>query len=126
MIKPPLSVIIIGLLFIAAGSVGLVNHAAELTSASRFPYEAVWVCLVRLLAIVLGVFLLRGHNWARWGVVVWLAYHVMLSVFHSAMAVVIHTLLLALIGCLLMRPAVLRFVRREGEGHEVTADAIEN
>jgi hypothetical protein len=57
------------------------------------------------------VFLLRGRNWARWGVIVWLAYHVVLSAFHSALAVVIHTLLLAVIGYLLMRPRESAYFR---------------
>jgi hypothetical protein len=102
--KPPLSVIVVSGLFIVAGSVGLVYHATKFRSISPFPFEVVWVCLVRLLAIVCGVFLLRGRNWARWGVIVWLAYHVVLSMFHSALAVVIHTLLLAVITYLLLRP----------------------
>ncbi len=111
MAKPPLSVIVISTLFIAAGSVGLVYHATKLRSISPFPFEVVWVCLVRLLAIICGVYLLRGRNWARLGVIVWLAYHVVLSMFHTALAVVIHTLLLAVIGCLLMRPRVSAYFR---------------
>jgi hypothetical protein len=105
-------VIVVSGLFIVAGSVGLAYHATELRTISPFPFEAVWVCLIRLLAIVCGVFLLRGRNWARWGVIVWLAYHVVLSAFHSAMAVVVHTLLLVVIGYLLLRPRVSAYFRR--------------
>lgn len=111
MTKPPLSVLVVSGLLIVAGSVGLAYHATELHTISPFPFEAVWVCLVRLLAIACGVFLLRGRNWARWGVIVWLAYHVVLGALHSAMAVVIHTLLLAVIGYLLMRPRVSAYFR---------------
>ena len=35
------------------------------------------------LAIVCGVFLLRGHNWARWLALAWIAFHVVLSAFHA-------------------------------------------
>lgn len=111
MTKPPLTVIAISALFIVAGSVGLVYHATELRIISPFPFEVVWVCFLRLLAIVGGVFLLRGRNWARWVLLAWLAYHVYLGTLHSAQAVIIHALLLAVIGFLLFRPRVSAFLR---------------
>jgi len=42
-----------------------VYHLAEF-KAHPFQNDILWVSLVRLLAIVGGVFMLRGHNWARW------------------------------------------------------------
>lgn len=96
-------------MFIAAGSVGLAYHAGEL----RLPLvaEVVGVCLVRLLAIFLGVFLLRGHAWARWGIVAWLGYHVVLSVFHTPFAVMVHSVLLAAVGYFLFRPGASAYLR---------------
>ena len=35
--------------------------------------------LTELLAIVSGVFMLRGQNWARWLALVWMAFHVAIS-----------------------------------------------
>ncbi len=62
--KRPLSVTVISCLFAAAGAIGLVYHLTELKTLDPFPYDVLWVCLVRLLAIVCGVFMLRGSNWA--------------------------------------------------------------
>jgi len=39
--------------------------------------------MIRIIAVVGGVFLLMGHNWARWLMLAWLAFHVAVSAFHS-------------------------------------------
>jgi hypothetical protein len=63
----PLALTIISGLFVAAGSVGLAYHATEFAAVSPFPYDLVWVLLVRLFAVICGVSLWRGCSWARWG-----------------------------------------------------------
>jgi hypothetical protein len=118
MIRRPLSVTVIGWLFIAAGCVGIAYHASKFNSDSPFQYDVIWVLLVRLLAVVCGVFMLRGSNWARWGLVVWLAYHVILSGFHSVTELIMHSLLLAVIAYFLFRPRATEFFRR-GSGDTV-------
>src|SRR5215813_6856723 len=104
--KRPLSVTIIGWVFIAVGTIGFLYHANELRSAHPFRNDLVWVCLVRLIAIVSGFFLLRGHNWARWLVLIWMAYHVGLGVFHSWSDVITHSLILLVLAFFLLRPKV--------------------
>jgi hypothetical protein len=47
----------------------------------------------RLLAIVGGVWLLRGHNWARWLLAAWMVFHIGLSAFHSWVEVLMHTVI---------------------------------
>ena len=109
--KRPLSVSIISWLFVAAGAIGLAYHATEFKITRPFQYDVVWVCLVRLLAILCGVFMLRGSDWARWLLLVWIAYHVILSAFHSLSEVAIHTLLLAVVAYFLFRPGASRYFR---------------
>jgi hypothetical protein len=46
----------------AAGIIRLACHATEFKAQKRFPVELVWVCIVSLLAILGGVFTLRGRN----------------------------------------------------------------
>jgi hypothetical protein len=100
--KRPLSVTVVGWLFIVTGVVGLVYHAGEIKTLR--PLEYALVCLVRLLAIFGGAFLLRGRNRARWLVVAWLAFHVALSVLHTPAELAMHAALLVLIAWLLFRP----------------------
>ena len=109
--RRPLSITIIGWLFIGAGTIGLVYHASELKIQRPVEYEVILVCIVRLLAILSGVFLLRGANWARWLLLVWLAYHVILSAFHSFFEFEMHGVLLGVIAYFLFRPEASAYFR---------------
>ena len=109
--RRPLSITIIGWLFVGAGMIGLVYHATEFKTQRPVEYELIWVCIVRLLAILSGVFLLRGSNWARWLLLVWLAYHVILSAFHSLFELAMHGLLLGVIAYFLFRPQASAYFR---------------
>ena len=114
----PRSVTVIGWLFIAAGTVGLVYHASALETSGPLDYEAVWVLFLRLLAVVGGAFMLRGADWARWLMLAWIAYHVVLSAFHSWSDTAVHAALLAGVAYLLLRPdagAYFRSAKRRPE-----------
>ena len=105
----PISVTAIGWLFIATGIVGFVYHASE--ALHPFSSELVWIELVRLLAIVGGVFLLRGRSWARWLLIAWMTYHVVLSIFHSPFELLVHVVVLAGVAWLLFRPDASAYLR---------------
>jgi hypothetical protein len=111
MIKRPLSVTIISWLFIAAGAVGLAYHATEFKALEPFQFELLLICFVRLLAILGGVFMLRGRNWARWLSISWIGYHVVLSAFHTVAGLMMHTLLLVVIAWFLLRPQASAYFR---------------
>jgi len=112
-IKRPLSVTILGGVYIAVGAVGVAYHLRDFHARNAFPIDDVWVELVRLLAIVGGAFMLRGHNWARWLAVAWIAFHVVLSAFHSWGEFAMHCLFCALISWLLFRPDAERYFRAD-------------
>ena len=114
----PRSVTVIGRLFIAAGIVGLVYHATALRTSGLLDYEVVWVLLLRLLAVIGGVFTLRGADWARWLVLAWVAYHVVLSAFHSWSDTAVHAALLAGLAYLLLRPEARAYFRGAERGPE--------
>jgi hypothetical protein len=101
----PLSVTILGCLFIVAGSVGLIYHLSDR------PLEPgiVLISLVRILAIVGGVFLLLGHGWARWLLLVWLAFHVGISAMHSISQSLAHLVLLIAVGYFLLTPPASKY-----------------
>ena len=103
------SVTVVGWLFIAAGVVGLVYHAGDFRTLR--PLEYALVCSVRLLAVVGGVFLLRGRGWARWLVVAWMAAHVLLSILHTPVELAVHAVFLAAIVFLLFRPSASAYFR---------------
>ena len=111
MSKRPRSITVISWIFVAAGVVGLAYHATEFKARRPFDYEFLWVCLVRLLAILCGIFMLRGSNWARWGLVVWLGCHVILSVLHTPSELLVHFFLFAALLYLLFRPQASAYFR---------------
>ncbi len=120
--RRPLSITIIGWLFMAAGTVGLVYHASEFNLQRPFDSEPLVACLVRLLAIVGGAFMLGGRNWARWLLTVWMVIHIVLSAFHSAAELAMHLLLFGIIGYLLFRPPAAAWLR--GTSGRVPASSI--
>ena len=74
-----------------------------------FQNDIVWVELVRVLAIVSGIFMLRGRNWARLLAMAWIAFHVVISIFHSWSQVAMHALILLVFAFFLFRPAANRY-----------------
>ena len=110
--KRPVSVTIVAVLFLLTGLVGLLYHGSEFNLHGPFQYQLVGVLLVRSLAVLGGAFLLRGKNWARWLLVVWLGFHVVLSAFHSPSEVIVHGLLLAVIAYFLFRPPAAVYFRQ--------------
>jgi hypothetical protein len=111
----PLSVTLVALLLIAAGAVGLLYHAKEIDLRQPFQNDTMWVELVRVLAIVSGVLMLRGHNWARWLAIAWIGFHVAISFFHSWQQVVMHTIVFVVFAFFLFRPAANRYFHAEAE-----------
>ncbi len=108
----PLSVTLISCLFMAAGASGIVYHAADLKELSN-QQEVVGVLLVRLLAILGGVFALRGTNWARWLLLTWIMYHVVISIFHTTTELVMHTILMFVVIIALFNPKANAYFRKK-------------
>lgn len=112
--KRPISVTIIALVFLATGLAGLAALAAEIVTHHGVGHDLVWVGALRFVAVVCGVFLLRGHNWARWLAVVWLAVHVMISAFHPPFELLVHGLLLIVTTWMLFRRPASGYFRGTG------------
>lgn len=103
--KRPLPVTILGCLFIVVGVVGFVYHLSE----SPLDRWIVLISIIRIIAVVGGVFLLMGHNWARWLMLAWLAFHVVVSAFHSLSEPIAHVVLLIIVGYVLLRPPASKY-----------------
>ncbi len=96
----------IGFVFIAVGAVEIAYHLIGL----RHPLQDVlWVCLVNLIAVICGIYMLRGSGWARWLTLIWIAYHVILSSFHSFGKLAVHGILFAVYAYFLFRPGVTKY-----------------
>jgi hypothetical protein len=108
----PFQVTVLGWLFIL---VGIFASAYHLWTAKldrwMFP-----ILLLEVVAIVAGVFLLRGARWARWVVLAWLAFHVVVSALNSVADALPHAVLLLVIGYFLLGPPTARYYGRTEPG----------
>jgi hypothetical protein len=107
--RRPLSVTIVACIYILVGVAGFVFHFNELLPRHGGSTDAIYVELVELLAILCGAFMMRGHNWARWGALGWIALHVVLSAFHALQEFAVHCLFAAVIAWALLRPEAGRY-----------------
>jgi hypothetical protein len=109
--KRPWPVTIVGWVYVAVGTIGFAYHLPQWQMGSAFPYDSLAVELVEVLAIVAGVFVLRGRDWARWLALGWMALHVVVSAFHSLREFAIHALLCVVIGWVLFRGDAAEYFR---------------
>ena len=107
--KRPVTVLIIACLYIAVGVLGFGYHLRELLALQK---DSLWVEGTELVALVCGIFLLRGQNWARWVAVAWAALHVIVSALNAFHGIVVHSLLFVLITWLLFRPEAAGYCSR--------------
>ena len=111
--KRPRSIIVIGLLFILLGTITLVHAVVELinTTDRLTDLKSHWmIYLSALAAIVGGAFLLKGHNWARWLLVLWMLFHIVVGALHGLVPLLTHVVIFsAILLFLFRRPASTYF-----------------
>jgi uncharacterized membrane protein HdeD (DUF308 family) len=107
--KRPFQVTILGSLFIFVGVVSLLYHLLN----NPLDRWTVPISLVGIIAIVAGILLIRGRPWARCLVLAWLAFHVVVSAFHSLSDSMAHLALLIAVGYFLLTPPASRYFHPE-------------
>ena len=114
--KRPRLITVISWIFIVFGSIALITGLlpnVNITAAQRIAeLKGHWYVHVSRIAMVLsGVFMLYGFNWARWLLVVWLAFHVIIGVLHSSIQLLVHSLLFVVVVYFLFRPPASAYFR---------------
>jgi hypothetical protein len=115
MSKRPCSVFSIGLLFLAVGLGGFIHQVVEWRATGGFRQDRIWVLLVDSLAILGALFLFRAANWARWLLLAWMAFHVVVSAFHPLRELIIHALFLVALAYFLFRPPASLYFRKPNQ-----------
>ena len=110
MLKRPLQVTLISILYIFTGAAGLVHHSLEI-KGKPFEYYGILALAISLLAILAGACMFLRKNWARWLAIVWISVHVVISFFHTRQEMLMHAVLLVLFAYLLFRPECNAYFR---------------
>lgn len=98
----------LGWLFILVGIVSTAYHLWK-GSLDRWTFPIV---LVGAIAVLAGAFLLRGARWARWLLLAWLAFHVVVSALNSFSDALPHIVLLLVVGYFLLGPPTSKYFQR--------------
>ncbi len=106
--KRPFEVTFLGWLFIVVGIVSTAYHLWK-GSLDRWTFPIV---LFGAIAVVAGVFLLRGARWVRWLVLAWLAFHVVAGALQSLSFAMPHVVLLVVIGYVLLGQPTSKYYHR--------------
>jgi hypothetical protein len=109
--KRPPSIIVIACVYILVGAAGFAYHVSEFKLHGPIQVDFLLVEFVRLIAVVSGIFMLRGRNWARWLALAWIAFHVVVGALHSLPQLAIHALFCAILAYFLLRPDAARYFR---------------
>ncbi len=96
--KRPFQIIVIALLFIVGGVATLVVPLLK-SPLNRWTLP---LALLGIIAIVGGIFVYKGRGWARWVVLAWLAFHVVVSALNSVSLAAAHFVLLVAVGYFLL------------------------
>jgi hypothetical protein len=96
--RRPIVVTLIAWLLIAAGVLAFSVHLRELVARKTFHIEEIWIPMFGFLPVVSGIFILRGHGWARWLALVWMASLVAASFFDSGQKGAVHVVLFVVIA----------------------------
>jgi hypothetical protein len=107
----PFQVTILGWLFIV---VGMLNGGYHLWKGTLDRWTFL-IAGIGIVAIVAGAFLLRGARWARWLVLAWLAFHVVVSALNSVWDALPHIVLLLIVGYFLLGPPTSKYFQRAPE-----------
>jgi uncharacterized membrane protein HdeD (DUF308 family) len=106
--KRPFQVAFLGWLFIVVGTLSSSYHLVK----NPLDRWTVPILLVGIIAVVAGVYLLRGARWSRWLILIWLAFHVVISAFNSLPDAIVHAALLLVIGYFLLGPPTSDYFQR--------------
>jgi uncharacterized membrane protein HdeD (DUF308 family) len=111
-LKRPFEVTVIGWLFIVVGIASTVYHLLK-DSLDRWTAP---ILLIGAIAVMAGVYLLRGAGWARWLILAWLAFHVVVGALNSLQDALPHLVLLLVVAYFLLGPPTKKYFRSSQAG----------
>jgi hypothetical protein len=112
-------VTIVSILFIIVGAGGMIRGVWSFLGGrgggitGHALMDASFVEVSSLAALVSGLFMWRGANWARWLCLAWMAFHVVISLGHDMMRLTIHLIWFVVLTVVLFWPSANAYFARE-------------
>lgn len=107
----PLTVTLLGWLFVIVGAVTLAYFVSQFVASRSIPRDLMAAFAVDAVALAGGLLVLRGRDLGRWLVIAWLAFHVYLSALHSTQEALVHGAMLVLVAIALTRADARAYFR---------------
>jgi hypothetical protein len=110
--KRPVYIVVIGVVFITLGLLDIWRGAIPLTSRpAHLAGDDLTVLSIGIAALLGGIFVLKGRDWARWLLAIWIALHVALSI-RDPYVLLAHLAIFGLILVGLFHPAAAIYFRQ--------------
>jgi len=117
--KRPIAVTIVSVLFVIVGLGGMIRGVwtflagpgGGITGHALMDVSLVEV--TSLAALVSGLFMWRRANWARWLCLAWMAFHVVISLGHDWMRLIMHVAWLVVLTVVLFWPSANVYFTRD-------------
>ena len=109
--KRPIPVTVLSIFLIIMGIIALIGGVLQIHQESSL--EIFIASLIRLLAVVSGIFMLNGRQWARWLCIAWFTYHVVLSIGHTKFELIAHCLFTIIVLIILFSPPANAYFRSQ-------------
>lgn len=107
----PKSVLAIGILFAGTGLLDLYWGLSPLLGGTaRWKGDDLEIVGIGMAAVVGGMWTLKGCNWARWLLAIWMVLHILLSA-SSLSTVAIHVVIFVIVMVALFNPTASRYFR---------------
>ena len=99
----PPTITLLSFLFIAVGIISTGVHVWQFRVAQPTQLEAAGIVAIGALAVVAGIYMMRGKNWARWLALAWISFHVIIAALDQPIGLIIHAIFVALLAWFLFR-----------------------
>jgi hypothetical protein len=104
----PPTITLLSFLFVAIGVISTAAHIWQFNISKPTFLEEAGIYVIGALAVVAGIYMLRGRNWARWLALGWICFHVFVAAFNQSIGLaiiglLIHAVFVALLAWFLFR-----------------------
>jgi hypothetical protein len=100
--KRPATVTAVACLYVLTGLASIAYHLLAFRRHPPGLLAGAGLCGLGAAAVVAGIYLFMGKDWARWLALLWMAYHVVVSSFNGVEILLMHAAIFLLFAYILL------------------------